>query len=871
MSPSPLQQTDGETPAGPAWLPSLAAGAVGLLAFSATFNLVWNFDIHWHLACGEWMFRNLQVLGSDPFSVDGAAQWINVHWLFQVIVTLGHKLGGFELLSGLKALLAAATAMLLAWPMRKRVPPGFLVLCGFLLVLVIAPRVRVRPEAFTLCFLMATIALVEHVRRGGRTGMLWWLSPIMLLWVNMHGLFFVGPAVFWSALGGAWLDRKLKRDCSTGGLLTPQAAACMVSATVACLVSPWPVEVVAQPLLLWTRISGGYYTYGVSELTPTTQVLSTLPLPIFLAALAGGSLLLRARKAPLAHFVWLAAFIYLALQAKRNIGLAGPVLAYLAAEHGGTLYKAFLDARPYLRPARLVVSGMMILLAVGMSAANVVDLTARWNRTSIRFGPGLQRDNYPIDSARFLRTLPHAGDLITINFGDASVFDYYTWPQRRVYMDGRLEAYSLERFLDHRDITNTLSQPHLADSAKLPPAVRFVFARYSNDSALTALMMSRRFELVYLEPMGAVFARRDWTGPDADAPLPPPNVASLDLPLNAQGLLDGLAAHRRRWYAQNPPSTYTQAARMLAAMGHKEPAEPVATMSPLRQRLGAMAVRYFHAARAENAKPPAVVGGALAESLQNWALVANLPPAPALPLDVHSAGCLYAYNRLDLSNLARNDLRRLAGMRIVALAQARQLEAAERALREFFDRLPAVEKMTPPADLLETRQMIQDKLAEAQTLKRQQGFDRADLARRVEILASPGTGLYEQAIAELQAARSLEPTLALRLGDLLAGTARVREARDQYARVSLPPQQAWKLRLREGLCLWIEGRLIEAKPLLTEAARSGDDGARVYRASLLELLGHHDDLRQMLAEPAPQDPALAVTWRQIQLRLASAQ
>ena len=216
------------------------AAAIALAGAAATCTAVYNYDIFWHLASGRWMLDSGRVLGTDPFSVDPEPQWVNVHWLFQVIVASLHALGGFGALTVMKAVLAAVTLLVFALAVRRSGPPAWWIVCGLGTAAVMATRFRVRPEAFTMLLLTATVALVESVRRGGSPKRLWALPAVMLVWVNMHGLYFLGPAVFWSAVLGAALDRRMGR-LTQGRLLTRAAIAPLLAASAVCLATPWPL------------------------------------------------------------------------------------------------------------------------------------------------------------------------------------------------------------------------------------------------------------------------------------------------------------------------------------------------------------------------------------------------------------------------------------------------------------------------------------------------------------------------------------------------------------------------------------------------------------------------------------------------------
>ena len=321
---------------GPRVLGTIAVIVLVLTAGVAAFTQVWNYDVFWHLAAGEWMLQHGEVIDTDPFSIEPEPQWVNVHWLFQLVIALLHGAGGFPLLTVMKSVLAATVLLIFAMSLRRQVPPAWLILTGLATLIVMFGRLRVRPEAFTLLFLMLTIVLMDSVRRGASPRRLWWLVPVMILWVNMHGLYILGVGLIWSAMLGAVIDRKLGRDV-TGNLLTARALAPLLLATVAVLLTPWPFEAAAHPFLLWNRISGQerFYTDVVSELKPTWRALSSHWEAGLLAGLTAMVMGLQWRKVTIGQVLWLAAFVVLALMARRNVGLIAPTCGFLLALHGG--------------------------------------------------------------------------------------------------------------------------------------------------------------------------------------------------------------------------------------------------------------------------------------------------------------------------------------------------------------------------------------------------------------------------------------------------------------------------------------------------------------------------------------------------------
>ncbi len=79
------------------------------------------------------------------------------------------------------------------------------------MLIVMQSRLRARPEILTLCLLMVSFTLVESVRRGAAVWRLWWMVPVMVLWANIHGLFFLGLGIMWGMMLGTLIDKALDR------------------------------------------------------------------------------------------------------------------------------------------------------------------------------------------------------------------------------------------------------------------------------------------------------------------------------------------------------------------------------------------------------------------------------------------------------------------------------------------------------------------------------------------------------------------------------------------------------------------------------------------------------------------------------------
>lgn len=879
-----IQGTD--LPRAPDRWANVAAWALVVLAVVTACNKVWNYDIHWHLKSGQWMLEHRQVLDKDPFSCDdpeapNTPRWINMHWLFQVLMATVHRLGDFDGLVLLKmALFGANMAVLVFW-LRTRIPPTWLMITGLWLIFSLEQRIRERPEIITFLFLTITLLLTESVRRGASARRLWWLVLVNILWVNMHGLFIVGVVSLWAGVSGAWLDRLLKRQ-PANPLTRAKALVPCVAATLACLVSPWPLEAVLHPLLLQARVSGAIemYTYGVQEFRPTYQLspfgnwVVMLGMTTALAMLVVMVLMLwlelfklPAPRLPIGHILWFAMFLYQGAMAVRNIALGILPAAILLALHGGELMRAVGAVRPSWRRIGKPTAWAMLALLAGTAVSYATEAAYRWsNRPALHFGLGLAQGIHPIDMAKWLGRINVDGDVLPLDFGEGGTFIYYSYPRRKVYMDGRLEVQSIRRFERLQEIRAAMHSPKQAGDPvemPLPASVRFIVARYTEATFLDTLGKCPRFKLVYLDRSGACFARIPQPGEKvswpAEQPLPASNLTDYDRPYRpgqgsrrTSGLLTDEPVERH-WYRQNVEPMHWRMGALLYTLG-----------------LDSLAARYLIVADRLGLQEPVMRKGMLAQALQRLAEHQPVEPDSDLPTDPLLSMALATYEQMDLTNLGDDQTRTFALVRVRALIAGRQIDAADQAMGEYLARLPMSVRYGPSAEEVEIRDSI--KGAYQAALKRRENVGIGDLTpvEQAHVLLGKDMGLIDHALDILRS--QAQPSARSRrfLGDLYLRKGRATLARAEYLAASgrdVPPD----MQMRLGLCDWADGNLASALERLTASAEKAGPAPTFYLALLLEQLGEYpralDVLTRHVPTPQEQDTSVEKLLTVLRLRL----
>src|SRR5258705_4868922 len=81
------------------FLGRFAPGLVIALTAVLSLRRFDNTDTWWHLAAGRWIVQHRRIPSLDPLSFTaGDHPWVNVQWLFDVIIYGLHQLGGPKLL-----------------------------------------------------------------------------------------------------------------------------------------------------------------------------------------------------------------------------------------------------------------------------------------------------------------------------------------------------------------------------------------------------------------------------------------------------------------------------------------------------------------------------------------------------------------------------------------------------------------------------------------------------------------------------------------------------------------------------------------------------------------------------------------------------
>jgi hypothetical protein len=419
-------------------------------------------DLGRHLKNGELLLHSswpekLAVLHRNFYSYPVSDfPFVNHHWLSGVVFYLVWRVFGFEGLTIFYMILISLSLALLFWITQRASSMAIAAPLAALAVPLVAWRAEVRPEGFTFLFIAVFYGVLLNWYEG-RLGSRWlyWLPPLMVLWVNLHIGF-----VFGYLLIGMFFLKALAAGSTDGDARARKLKAILLIAALSLIagaLNPSFVNGLIYPLNIFRN-----YAFEISE----NQSLIRLKhdglggafeydLFEYLLALAAGSFVLRWIRQQKGHANWypeallLTSVGVLAILAVRNLPIFALLMIPIAAAN---LHDVISRNGTLSQAAWLRVVATLVFLAGSFYS------WSEFQEKKNAEGAGLKSDVNA--TADFLKGNGITGPIFNdIDIGSYLIFhlvqpDTLRQPgssTEKVYLDARPEAYPavfLERGYD---------------------------------------------------------------------------------------------------------------------------------------------------------------------------------------------------------------------------------------------------------------------------------------------------------------------------------------------------------------------------------------------------------------------------------------
>lgn len=407
-------------------------------------------DFWWHLRTGEYIVRNFSIPRVDfySFTVPGKP-WVAHEWLSEVIFYLVYSRAGFNTLIFIFTVLT----VLAFWIVFRRTSAhpfvkGFAVLLS---VWSILPTLGVRPRTFTLLFAAIYLALLHRFVRERETRAIWWLVPLMIVWVNLHAGYLLGLVLVGAVIVGAVLDAWF-----TGEKLAWPRLKTLVLVLVACLVAanlnPQGPRIFVFPFEFF--LSPVQQDQIVDWLSPDFHQHELFPL-LLLIMLTIASLALSPKRVRPSELLLYLATLYMTLKSNRHMAIfalvAGPLLADYSQHWLDTTWFArlFRPSQSSSTGKRKLIFNLILLVPL---FACLIKL-----KSVIYSTPTQGQIGVPLNAVSYLKANGITGNTFT----DPNIWGgYLIWemPANPVYIDGRIDMYGDEFMREYLGLIRGLTR-----------------------------------------------------------------------------------------------------------------------------------------------------------------------------------------------------------------------------------------------------------------------------------------------------------------------------------------------------------------------------------------------------------------------------
>ena len=383
-------------------------------------------DLWWHLQTGQDIVTARAIPQVDIYSFTKAgSEWVTHEWLSEVLIYGIFRFAGW---AGLLVIFSGLIAAAFYLTYRRCTGKPYIAAVAILLaVAASSPLFGVRPQMITLLLASIFITLLAQYSSDGRNRPLYWMAPLMVLWVNFHAGYALGLGLIVLYMISLAIDRKWD--------LIPRLGIMLIVCTAVVPLNPNGFRMFSYPLE--TLRSPSMAAFIQEWASPDFHKAMFLPLALFLFVLLG-ALALSPKRARASEVFLVFVTGLAALRSARHI----PIFALIAAPILAEQVWAVMSARGWdirlfapegSTPRSAVVFALLLLLA---PAALDVALVNHF----VSNQPAYEAMNYPRAAVNFIDEKQLPGPIYN-RYGWGGYLIRRLHGEYPVYIDGRADVY----------------------------------------------------------------------------------------------------------------------------------------------------------------------------------------------------------------------------------------------------------------------------------------------------------------------------------------------------------------------------------------------------------------------------------------------
>lgn len=468
--------------------------ALVFILFFHQINAI-NQDLGRHLLLGKIIIQTHHVPQTNLLSYTNPDfPFINTHWFSEVIFYFVENIGGFPLLLFFTSLVATAAFLIqFIFARNNKVVP--IAISSLLYLQILAGRTDIRPEIFSFFYLSIFIVILYRFR-SRFTKWIYLLPFIELLWVNSHIYFPMGIFV----IGLFLLDRIFTSPKKIKSKETIVLASILIATSLAMLFNPNTFRGALYPLFVFRNygfpIEENYNVFDIWNLYQHKEAILYFFISVPLLFLL---LFLSSKKTKPVDWFLAISFTIIAASAERNLPLfvfATCIVFINSLNNVYTSVSPYIDKYFHLK----TFFYLFILCFVGWQTIILV--------TYNPFGYALTPDSAS-KAVDFLQQNKIQGPIFN-NFDIGSYLAYRLYPQEKVYVDGRPEAYPNSFFKNNYIAVQ--QNKSLFQQADNKYHFNVIFIWYTdvtpwNQQFLRDINANPHWRIVYLDPTVVIYIK----------------------------------------------------------------------------------------------------------------------------------------------------------------------------------------------------------------------------------------------------------------------------------------------------------------------------------------------------------------------------
>jgi hypothetical protein len=485
------------------WATNVFAWICLLVAvFFVTFRPLSDPDTWFHLAFGKWFAEHGSIPFTDPFAGSSPGrEWVSSGWLASVLMYPSYRAAegsGIGLLLMVFVVIAATYGLVLFAAQRWFADRGYIAVPLLLALGAACMRFSPRPDIFSHLMLACILLILVLTDRLKPTGSPPWffylLLPAFALWSNLHAGFPVGLIILF--IYAAWSAIRSSRDERPWRYFRSQY--CVLSA-LAVLLNPYGSSIA---LLGW-KIARIPKVDWIMEWMPLFRRGFPMPTAVYICAgllLAVTMFTLWRTRTDWWRLLAIGVLVGLSILQRRQLGPAVIGICVL-----------LLPSLPRLtamqRMPRFSAPALALILCAGICLAKVGGY--------IGGGGGVPRagqdcNSLPCVATDFLVANPPPEKLFN-SYQYGGYLLYHLGPSTKVYIDGRLDVYDPQVYLDALAVEeNRISTEQIEKKYGVRTWVLSIDDAIGDPMHLASrLALQPWYALVHFDDQSAVFVKRD--------------------------------------------------------------------------------------------------------------------------------------------------------------------------------------------------------------------------------------------------------------------------------------------------------------------------------------------------------------------------